>query len=105
MQQESSGEITCCRQGLAARTTQFASLWEEHQRTLYGQCLLWTRGRHDLAEEVLSRARLRALQNFLDRPTELETPGGWLHRITQNCFLDLHRETVRRREETLTEET
>jgi RNA polymerase sigma factor (sigma-70 family) len=56
-------------------------------------------------EEVLSRARLRALQSFLDRPTELETPGGWLHRITQNCFLDLHRETVRRREEALTEET
>jgi RNA polymerase sigma factor (sigma-70 family) len=89
----------------AVCTARFASLWEEHRRTLYGQCLLWTRGRHDLAEEVLGRARLRALQSYLDRPRELETPGGWLYRITQNCFLDLRREMLRRREETLTEET
>lgn len=79
-----------------ALASAFLRIWEQHRDRLYGRALRWTRGQQELSEEILAQARLRAYEYFIRQPTQINKPGAWLYRITQNCFHDLYQQITRR---------
>lgn len=82
---------------------EFAELWQRHYSKLLSSCLSWTRGRRDVAEEVLARSTELALASYPKKAEELRHPAAWLRRITYHVFVDLHREVQRRGEDSLDE--
>lgn len=82
---------------------EFARLWKRHYPKLLSSCLSWTRGRRDLAEEVLSRSTEKALEGYPAKAEDLRHPEAWLRKITYHAFVDYHREVQRRGEGSLEE--
>ncbi len=79
-------------------STNFWQQWEQYRDYLYRCCLKWMDGNATNAEEVLSRAMLKAFeksQNYTDAITNLK---AWLTRLTYNLCMDIHRENKRLRD-------
>ncbi len=79
-------------------STYFWQQWEQHRDYLYRCCLKWMDKNATNAEEVLSRAMLKAFEksrNCIDTITNLK---AWLTRLTYNLCMDVHRENKRLRD-------
>lgn len=75
--------------------TYFWQLWEQYRDYLYSRCLQWMGGnRHD-AEDLFSRAMLKAWNLWPDYGSKIIKPRAWLSRLIQNLCIDLHRERKR----------
>jgi len=75
--------------------TYFWQLWEQYRDYLYSRCLQWMGGnRHD-AEDLFSRAMLKAWNQWPDYKSRITKPRAWLSRLIQNLCMDLHRERKR----------
>jgi RNA polymerase sigma-70 factor (ECF subfamily) len=75
--------------------TYFWQLWEQYRDYLYSRCLQWMGGnRHD-AEDLLSRAMLKAWNQWPNYSSKIIKPRAWLSRLIQNLCIDLHRERKR----------
>lgn len=76
-------------------STYFWQQWEQYRDYLYRCCLKWMDGNAINAEDVLSRAMLKAFdksQNFTGAITNLK---AWLTRLTYNLCMDIHRQNKR----------
>jgi|GEM_PF-1936406 len=80
---------------------ELADLWQRLYDKLLSQCLYWTGGRRDLAEEALARSTAVALEKYPEHADDLRHPAAWLRRITYHACVDLHREMKRRGEDDL----
>lgn len=80
---------------------ELADLWQRQYDKLLSQCLYWTGGRRDLAEEALARSTAVALEKYPEHADRLRHPAAWLRRITYHACVDLHREMKRRGEDDL----
>ncbi|MEH2322363.1 MAG: sigma-70 family RNA polymerase sigma factor [Nostoc sp.] len=70
----------------------FWQLWEQYRDYLYSRCLQWMGGnRHD-ADDLFSRAMLKAWNQWPDYRSKITKPRAWLSRLIQNLCMDLHRE-------------
>ncbi|MBC6431615.1 tetratricopeptide repeat protein [Nostoc sp. HG1] len=78
--------------------TYFWQLCEQYRDYLYSRCLQWMGGnRHD-AEDLFSRAMLKAWNQWPDYKSRITKPRAWLSRLIQNLCMDLHRERKREAE-------
>lgn len=73
----------------------FWQLWELNQDYLYRCCLRWMGGNHTDAEDVLSRAMLKAWQKVQECIGVITNFRAWLTRLTHNLCIDIHRERNR----------
>jgi RNA polymerase sigma-70 factor (ECF subfamily) len=74
----------------------FWQLWQQHQDYLYRCCLKWTNNVAD-AEDVLSRAMLKAWDKICNSPVEINNFKAWSSKLTYNICIDIHRENCRSR--------
>lgn len=79
-------------------STNFWQQWEQHRDYLYRCCLKWTDGNATNAEEILSRAMLKAFEKTRDCIDAITNLKAWLTRLTYNLCMDVHRENKRLRE-------
>ncbi len=76
-------------------STNFWQQWEQHRDYLYRCCLKWMDGNATNAEEVLSRAMLKAFDKIRDSTDVIINIKAWLTRLTYNLCMDIHRENKR----------
>lgn len=76
-------------------STNFWQQWEEHRDYLYRCCLKWMDGNATNAEDVLSRAMLKAFEKSRDCIGAITNLKAWLTRLTYNLCMDVHRENKR----------
>jgi len=88
--------------GLSQRHTDFWQLWEEYQDYFYSRCLKWMGGNSHDAEDLLSRAMLKAWNLWLDDAGKIVNPKAWLSRLIHNLSVDIHRQ--RQRETQITDQ-
>jgi RNA polymerase sigma factor (sigma-70 family) len=88
--------------GLCQRHTDFWHLWKQYQDYFYRRCLNWMGGNSYDAEDLLSRAMLKAWNQWLDYAGKIVNPKAWLSRLIHNLSVDIHRE--RQRETQITDE-
>ncbi|WP_228056957.1 RNA polymerase sigma factor [Tychonema sp. LEGE 07203] len=74
----------------------FWQLWQQNRDYLYRCCLRWMGGNPVDAEEVLSRAMLKALDKLPDYAEKITNLRAWLTRLTHNLCIDIHRERRRK---------
>ncbi|MEG5037567.1 MULTISPECIES: sigma-70 family RNA polymerase sigma factor [unclassified Microcoleus] len=74
----------------------FWQLWQQNRDYLYRCCLRWMGGNATDAEEVLSRAMLKALDKLPDYAEKITNLRAWLTRLTHNLCIDIHRERRRK---------
>ncbi|BAZ53990.1 ECF subfamily RNA polymerase sigma-24 factor [Nostoc sp. NIES-4103] len=74
----------------------FWQLWELNQDYLYRCCFRWMGGNHTDAEDVLSRAMLKAWEKIRECTDVITNFRAWLTRLTYNLCIDVHRERNRR---------
>ncbi|WP_017721271.1 RNA polymerase sigma factor [Kamptonema formosum] len=74
----------------------FWQLWQQHQKYLYHRCISWMGGNHTHAEEALSLAMLKALQQLPACAERITNLRAWLTRFTHNLCVDIHRERRRK---------
>ncbi|MEG3839047.1 RNA polymerase sigma factor [Microcoleus sp. herbarium14] len=79
-------------------STYFWEQWEQYRDYLYRCCLKWMDGNATNAEEVLSRAMLKAFEKSRDSVNAIANLKAWLTRLTYNLCMDVHRENKRLRE-------
>ncbi len=79
-------------------STNFWQQWEQHQDYLYRCCLKWMDGNAANAEDVLSRAMLKAFEKTRDCIDAIANLKAWLTRLTYNLCMDVHRENKRMRD-------
>ncbi|MEH1872215.1 RNA polymerase sigma factor [Nostoc sp.] len=83
-------------QGLSERDyTYFWQVWEQYRNYFYSRCLEWMGGNHHDAEDLFSRAMLKAWNQWPDYATKITKPRAWLSRLIHNLCMDLHRERKR----------
>lgn len=73
----------------------FWQLWQLNQDYLYRCCLRWMGGNHTDAEDVLSRAMLKAWEKVRECTGVITNFRAWLTRLTHNLCIDIHRERNR----------
>ncbi|MEZ2304147.1 sigma-70 family RNA polymerase sigma factor [Microcoleus sp. CAWBG640] len=73
----------------------FWQLWEQNRDYLYRCCVKWMGNTTD-AEEVLSRAMLKAWDKLPDYAAQITNLRAWLIRLTHNLCIDIHRERRRK---------
>lgn len=73
----------------------FWQLWQQNRDDLYRCCVKWMGNTTD-AEEVLSRAMLKAWDKLPDYAAQITNLRAWLIRLTHNLCIDLHRERRRK---------
>jgi len=73
----------------------FWQQWELNQDYLYRCCLRWMGGNHTDAEDVLSRAMLKAWEKVRECTGVITNFRAWLTRLTHNLCIDIHRERNR----------
>ena len=83
---------------LSDTSTKFWQQWEQHRDYLYRCCLKWMDGNATNAEEVLSRAMLKAFEKSRDCTDAITNLKAWLTRLTYNLCMDIHRENKRLRD-------
>lgn len=76
-------------------STNFWQQWEQHRDYLYRCCLKWMDGNATNAEEVLSRAMLKAFEKSQDSTAVITNFKAWLTRLTYNLCMDINRENKR----------
>ncbi|MCC3435338.1 RNA polymerase sigma factor [Microcoleus sp. PH2017_05_CCC_O_A] len=76
-------------------STNFWQQWNQHRDYLYRCCLKWMDGNATNAEEVLSRAMLKAFEKSQDSTGVITNFKAWLTRLTYNLCMDIHRENKR----------
>lgn len=74
----------------------FWQLWQQNRDYLYRCCLRWMGGNPTDAEEVLSRAMLKAWHKLPDHAEKITNLRAWLTRLTHNLCIDIHRERRRK---------
>jgi RNA polymerase sigma-70 factor (ECF subfamily) len=74
----------------------FWQLWQQNRDYLYRCCLRWMGGNPTDAEEVLSRAMLKAWDKLPDYAEKITNLRAWLTRLTHNLCIDIHRERRRK---------
>ena len=79
-------------------STYFWQQWEQYRDYLYRCCLKWMDGNATNAEEVLSRAMLKAFEKTRDCIDAIANLKAWLTRLTYNLCMDVHRENKRLRD-------
>lgn len=72
----------------------FWQLWQEHQHYLHRCCVKWIGNDID-AEDVLSRAMLKAWDKLLNYNAEIKNFKLWVTKLTYNLCIDIHRERRR----------
>lgn len=73
----------------------FWKLWVQYQDYLYQRCLSWMKGNSTDAEELLSRASIKAWEKWQDYAEKVNNPKAWLTQLTHNLCMDIHRERSR----------
>ncbi|QIR36551.1 RNA polymerase sigma factor [Tolypothrix sp. PCC 7910] len=81
----------------------FWQLWEQYQNYFYHRCLKWMGGNIHDAEDLLSRAMLKAWNQWSDYAGKIANPKAWLSRLIHNLSVDLHRQ--RQRESQIKQDT
>lgn len=89
-QSVTSQMVFCLRN--SDKEKEFWQLWEKYQDHLYLCCLKWMRGNPNHAEEVLSRAMLKAWEKVRDSNYVIGNFKAWLIRLTHNLCVDIQRE-------------
>lgn len=74
----------------------FWQLWQQNRDDLYRCCLRWMGGNPTDAEEVLSRAMLKAWDKLPDYAEKITNLRAWITRLTHNLCIDIHRERRRK---------
>jgi RNA polymerase sigma factor (sigma-70 family) len=74
----------------------FWLLWHQHRDYLYRCCVKWMGGNPADAEEVLSRAMLKAWDKLPNHAEKITNLRAWLTRLTHNLCIDIHRERRRK---------
>ena len=74
----------------------FWTLWLRHRKYLLSICLKRLPGAPEDAEDVLSRAMLRAWEKLPSQAWKIENAKAWLARLTINLCVDAYRERKRR---------
>ncbi|MEW6211699.1 MAG: sigma-70 family RNA polymerase sigma factor, partial [Acidobacteriota bacterium] len=69
----------------------FWPLWEQHKKHLYTICLNQMKGMHNDAEDALSEAMLKALNQLPRYACDIENCKAWLTRMTYNLCKDVHK--------------
>ena len=80
--------------------TAFWKLWQLHRSYLFGICAKHSGGINEEAEDVLSRAMLRAFEKMPAYAARINSPKAWLTRLTINLCVDMFRESKRRSSKT-----
>jgi len=78
----------------------FWELWQLHRSYLFGICAKHAGGINEEAEDVLSRAMLRAFEKMPAYAARINSPKAWLTRLTINLCVDMFRESRRRSSKT-----
>ncbi|MEG5000720.1 RNA polymerase sigma factor [Microcoleus sp. B4-D4] len=86
-------DIRCCPEDIEKA---FWQLWQQNRDYLYRCCLRWMGGNPIDAEEVLSRAMLKAWEKLPDYAEKITNLRAWLARLTHNLCIDIHRERRRK---------
>ncbi|MEG4440524.1 RNA polymerase sigma factor [Microcoleus sp. AT9_B5] len=86
-------DIRCCPEDIEKA---FWQLWQQNRDYLYRCCLRWMGGNPADAEEVLSRAMLKAWDKLADYAEKITNLRAWLIRLTHNLCIDIHRERRRK---------
>ncbi|MEG4167378.1 MULTISPECIES: sigma-70 family RNA polymerase sigma factor [unclassified Microcoleus] len=74
----------------------FWQLWQQNRDYLYRCCLRWMEGNATDAEEVLSRAMLKAWDKLPDYAEKITNLRAWITRLTHNLCIDIQRERRRK---------
>jgi RNA polymerase sigma factor (sigma-70 family) len=74
----------------------FWQLWEQNRDYLYRCCVKWMGGNPTDAEEVLSRAMLKAWDKLPNHAEKITNLRAWLLRLTHNLCIDIQRERRRK---------
>ncbi len=75
-------------------TSEFWSLWMEHNEYLYNACVKWMGNVPD-AEDVLSQAMLKAEAKIRIHQVQVINFKHWVTKLTYNLCLDLQRQRYR----------
>ncbi|MEG4515994.1 MULTISPECIES: RNA polymerase sigma factor [unclassified Microcoleus] len=86
-------DIRCCPEDIEKA---FWQLWQQNRDDFYRCCLRWMGGNPADAEEVLSRAMLKAWDKLPDYAEKITNLRAWLLRLTHNLCIDIHRERRRK---------
>jgi len=86
-------DIRCCPEDIEKA---FWQLWQQNRDYLYRCCLRWMGGNPTDAEEVLSRAMLKAWHKLPDYAEKITNLRAWLTRLTHNLCIDIQRERRRK---------
>jgi RNA polymerase sigma-70 factor (ECF subfamily) len=71
-----------------------------HRSYLFGVCAKHAGGINEEAEDVLSRAMMRAFEKMPAYAAKINSPKAWLTRLTINLCVDMFRESKRRSSKT-----
>ncbi|HYM01063.1 MAG TPA: sigma-70 family RNA polymerase sigma factor [Blastocatellia bacterium] len=80
----------------SGETDAFWVLWMRHRKYLFSICLKRLPSAPEDAEDVLSRAMLRAWEKLPSQAWKIENAKAWLARLTINLCVDAYREKKRR---------
>ncbi|MEO0768704.1 MAG: sigma-70 family RNA polymerase sigma factor [Cyanobacteria bacterium J06649_4] len=80
-----------------ATSTDFWSVWLQHQDYLYRCCLKWTNQNQVEASELLSLARDKAHGKWPDHAHKITNPKSWLSSLTKYLYIDLYRSRERQK--------
>jgi RNA polymerase sigma-70 factor (ECF subfamily) len=92
-QSDSASYIRGCSEDIEKA---FWQVWQHNRDYLYRCCFKWMRGNPTDAEEVLSRAMLKAWDKLPDHAEKITNLRAWLTRLTRNLCIDIHRERRRK---------
>lgn len=96
MSNSQSDSASCIRSCSEDIEKVFWQLWQQNRDYLYRCCFKWMSGNPTDAEEVLSRAMLKAWDKLPDHAEKITNLRAWLSRLTRNLCIDIHRERRRK---------
>lgn len=70
----------------------FWKLFEQHRNYLFRCCVKWMNGNSIEAEDLLSRAIIKAWEKIKQNTVVIDNFKAWLTKLTYNLCIDLHRQ-------------